>query len=76
MAASVRVEVSREVLEWALDGSGRRSELEEKLPIGKWLAGEVKPTLRQLEGLAKKTHVPLDTLFLQRPPKEELPISD
>lgn len=77
MARSVRVDVSREVLEWALDQSGRREDLEEDLPmLNRWLVGEVKPTLRQLEVLAKKTYVPLGVLFLPHPPKEELPISN
>ena len=77
MARFVRVDVSREVLEWALDRSGKRAQLEKKLPmLGKWLKGEEKPTVKQLEGFARQTHVPLGVLFLKNPPEEELPIAD
>ena len=75
MARAVRVDVSRDVLEWAVDKSQKRVHLEATLPmLKKWLAGEVKPTLNQLEDLARKTHVPLGVLFLPYPPVEELPI--
>ncbi len=77
MATTVRVDVSREVLEWALDRSGKRPHLERQLPmLRRWLDGEVKPTLRQLEALAKRVHVPLGVLFLAHPPVEELSITN
>ena len=75
MARSIRVDVSRDVLEWAVDKSEKRVQLEQQLPmLNRWLDGEVKPTLRQLEDLAKKTYVPLGVLFLPDPPTEELAI--
>lgn len=74
MTGPIRIDVSRDVLEWAVDKSEKRA-LEEQLPmLNRWLDGEIKPTLRQLEDLAKKTHVPLGVLFLADLPKEELPI--
>lgn len=77
MARTIRTEVSRDVLEWAVERSQKRVQLEKQLPmLNKWLEGETKPTLRQLEDLARKTYVPLGVLFLPHPPTEELPIPD
>jgi transcriptional regulator with XRE-family HTH domain len=39
-----------------------------------WLSGAEKPTLRQLEDLAKAVGVPFGYFFLPEPPKEELPL--
>ena len=44
--------------------------------LAKWIAGEVQPTLNQLENLANRTHTHLGYLFLSEPPDERLPISD
>lgn len=75
MAKKVRFAVSPKVLAWAVGNSGRKTELLEKIPMLKrWLTGEIKPTIQQLEKIAKKTHVPLGVLFLKEPPIEKLPI--
>lgn len=74
MSSTVRVDVSPEVLQWAIARTDQREQLERQYPLEKWLHGELKPTLHQLEGLAKKTYVPLGVFFLSHPPKEELPI--
>ena len=41
-----------------------------------WEAGDVHPTLRQLEDYARATHAPIGYFFLPRPPVEALPIPD
>ena len=71
-----RVPVSRPVLRWALERSGRDpASLRKKLPsLPEWLEGQSQPTLRQLEALAKATSTPLGYLFLAEPPEERLPI--
>ncbi|MFO8014938.1 MAG: ImmA/IrrE family metallo-endopeptidase [Phycisphaerae bacterium] len=38
------------------------------------MAGETRPTLRQLENLAKATATPFGFFFLEEPPKERLPV--
>jgi len=41
-----------------------------------WENGELKPTFKQAQDLAKKLHIPFGYLFLTQPPKEELPLPD
>lgn len=70
-----RVTVSESVLRWALDRSGRPEGIEEKFPkLARWLQGEDRPTLRQLEQLARATWTPLGYFFLPEPPEDRLPI--
>lgn len=73
-----QVEVSPEILRWAIDRSRRPiSAFERKFPkLSAWLRGEAKPTLKQLESFARSAHVPVGYLFLSRPPEEQLPLPD
>lgn len=75
---SVRVEVRPRVLEWARARSGIDDEVwEQRFPrYAAWLAGEAAPTLKQLEGFARKTHTPVGFFFLEEPPVETVPIPD
>lgn len=71
--AEIRVQLNREVLQWAIERSGKdlRSKFKQ---LDRWLTGEAQPTLRQLEAFAKAANVPFGYLFLKRPPEERLPI--
>lgn len=72
----MRIALSAEVLEWALDRSNRRESLENKYPkVSEWLSGAVKPTMRQLEAFARAAAVPFGYLLLSEPPKESLSIT-
>lgn len=73
-----RVLVKPELLRWACERS-RIDELElsRRFPkLDAWIRGEAQPTFKQLEALAKATHVPFGFLFLPDPPEEPLPIAD
>lgn len=69
------VEVSEKVLSWALDRSNLSADdLASKFPkILEWVSGTARPTLRQLEHLARATRTPLGYFFLSEPPEESLP---
>ncbi|GIW60633.1 MAG: DNA-binding protein [Patescibacteria group bacterium] len=71
--ATIRVSPNLKVLAWAVERAG--PEIWHKFPrLDRWLSGEDKPTLRQLEAFAKAASVPFGYLFLPELPKEQLPI--
>ena len=65
-----------ELIRWAREPAGlARDDLARtfaKLPG--WEAGEVRPTRKQVEALARRVHVPVGSLFLREPPEESVPI--
>ncbi len=71
-----KVAIREEVLRWAIDRSGRTLEdLHIRFPkIYEWATGESRPTLKQLESLARATRTPFGYFFLHNPPDERLPI--
>lgn len=73
-----RVSVAPRMLAWARMRSGRSVEdFAKSFPrLGEWEAGEILPTMRQLEGYAQATYTPVGFLFLAEPPEERLPIPD
>ena len=75
---SQRIDVNPELLYWALARAGLDADaLAGRFPkLGKWLGGELAPTLKQLESFATATHTAIGLLFLPKPPEEALPISN
>jgi Zn-dependent peptidase ImmA (M78 family) len=73
-----RVAVSPSVIRWARERAGRPVQvLAQRFPkFERWESGAEKPTLRQLEALAKATLTPLGYFFLPEPPEDRLPIPD
>ena len=78
--AVVRPDINPELLRWARERAGL--DISDLVGVrafrdyAKWESGAAKPTLRQLEAIARKTHAPLGYLFLSKPPEEPLPIPD
>ena len=65
--------VNHNIIEWARIRSGKSiDELAAKLSPKyiEWERGEAKPTFRQIEGIAKKLHIPIGYLFLSEHPAE------
>jgi Zn-dependent peptidase ImmA (M78 family) len=74
----LRVDISPEMLQWAVDRSRRTdAAIERAVPqLPAWEAGEAKPTLKQLQKFARATYTPLGYLLMDHPPVEGLPIPD
>jgi Zn-dependent peptidase ImmA (M78 family) len=72
------VAVKPELIRWAINRSGLSTdELLTKFPkLEEWTSGERQPTFRQLETFARATMTPFGAMFLNAPPKEELPVPD
>lgn len=73
-----RIPVNPELLTWARERAGLDTlALTGRFPkLTEWEAGELQPTLRQLEDFARAVHVAVGYLFLPTPPQEPLPIPD
>ena len=78
MSKQNRVAIQPNILTWARERAGLSLDaLAKKFPkIAEWEAGELQPTLKQLERFAGAVHVPIGYLFLPEPPRESLPIPD
>ena len=75
--ATARVQVSREVLEWAVDYSRRGEYLFGKYPkLQDWLDGTVWPTARQLREFARDARVAEGWMYGSEPPDMKLDIPD
>ncbi len=70
--------VKPELIRWAVERSRLPAEeLTDRFPtLDQWQRGQRRPTLKQLEDLAKRTMTPLGYFFLDEPPDETLPIPD
>jgi Zn-dependent peptidase ImmA (M78 family) len=75
---TIRIEVTPTLLRWARARSGIDDEVwQTRFPkYDAWLEGDAKPTLKQLEDFARKTHTPVGYFFLNEPPVETIPIPD
>ncbi len=71
-----RVDVAPELLQWAVERSGRPPAELAKFPVAAWIEGPARPTMKQLEDFAKATYTPFGFMFLAHPPVEQLPIPD
>ena len=78
MSKHSRVTIQPNLLTWARERAGLSLDsLANKFPkITEWEAGELRPTLKQIEDFSKSVHVPIGYLFLPEPPRESLPIPD
>jgi Zn-dependent peptidase ImmA (M78 family)/DNA-binding XRE family transcriptional regulator len=75
MPTSPPIAVNPSLLAWAREESGypleriaKRLNVKEER-VAAWETGELQPTLRQVETLARFLHRPLSVFFMQRPPR-------
>lgn len=74
MGQTMRYEVKRDVLLWAIHESQKiMSDIEQKFPkLNEWIEGDTAPTMKQIESLANYLKVPFGYMFLAAPPKENV----
>jgi len=74
----MRVDVKPELLRWVRERAGMDIDaLIGRFPrYAEWEGGAVKPTLKQLESLARAVHAPVGYFFLSEPLDEPIPIPD
>lgn len=74
----LRVDVKPELPRWARKRSGIETDaLVERFPkCREWESGDRRPTLKQLERLARVIYAPIGSFFLSKPSEERLPIPD
>ena len=77
-ATVVRVDVNPELLRWVRERAGMDVDaLTSRFPrYAEWESGDVRPTLKQLEALAKAARAPVGYFFLSEPLDEPIPIPD
>jgi Zn-dependent peptidase ImmA (M78 family) len=70
------ININNSILSWAINRAGyETSVFTAKHPhVAEWIAGDKKPTVKQLEKFSKKIHLPFGYLFLSEPPREQSPI--
>jgi len=74
---STRIEnINSQIINWAITRAGNNlDEFYQKNPhVTEWIVGTKKPTIKQLEDFTHKVHVPFGYMFLNEPPKEDIPI--
>lgn len=73
-----RVDVDPKMVRWARRRARYSvADLSKAFPkLAEWESGDRKPTMRQLEAFARRTHIPIGFLFLPSPPSEPLPVPD
>ena len=76
MAATRLDNIRPEMLKWAFQRAGFSEEDAVSVfpPLGEWLSLNKFPTVKQLQKFADKFHTPFGYLFLNQPPKENMPI--
>lgn len=74
----MKVDVAPELLRWAVERAGySETTLSGRFPkLGRWLRGEDRPTLKQLDRFAQAMHPPVGYCFLREPPQERVPMPD
>lgn len=72
----VKVDINKEILIWAINRRGISPDIiRRKIPkIEKWLTDKDKPTIKQLEQLAKMLYIPFGMFFTHIPPEDEITI--
>ena len=75
--AGVTVPVHAPVIDWIVQNI-REDQIAPNVlnQLNAWKTGEKQPTLKQLEAMSKKTHIPFGYFLLQTPPDEDIALAE
>ena len=75
--AGVTVPVHAPVIDWIVQNI-REDQIAPNVlnQLNAWKTGEKQPTLKQLEAMSKKTHIPFGYFLLQTPPEEDIALAE
>ena len=75
--AGVTVPVHAPVIDWIVQNI-REDQIAPNVlnQLNAWKTGEKQPTLKQLEAMSKKTHIPFGYFLLQTPPDEDIVLAE
>ena len=75
--AGVTVPVHAPVIDWIVQNIHEDQIAPNVLnQLNAWKTGEKQPTLKQLEAMSKKTHIPFGYFLLQTPPDEDIALAE
>ena len=75
--ASVTVPIHAPVIDWIVQNIHEEQGSPDVLDLlNAWKTGEKQPTLKQLEVMSKKTHIPFGYFLLRTPPKEDIALAE
>ena len=61
---TLRIPVKQNILEWVWQTAGGQLNDNNRKTLSNWISGDQVPTIRQLEDMSKKTHIPFGYFFL------------
>ena len=75
--ATVTVSIHAPVIDWIMQNVHEDQVAPDVLDqLNAWKTGEKQPTLKQLEAMSRKTHIPFGYFLLQTPPDEDIALAE
>ena len=68
---AIRIPVSQEILNWAVQQSAHMGHLKTLPLLKEWQEGKKIPTYKQIQNVSDETRIPFGYFFLKTPPKEK-----
>ena len=72
--ATLRIPVKQSILKWVWQTASEQLNDTNRETLSNWISGAKVPTIRQLEDMSKKTHIPFGYFFLNDVPDEDIAV--
>lgn len=74
LMATLRIPVKQNILKWVWQTASEQLNDNNRETLSNWISGAKVPTIRQLEDMSKKTHIPFGYFFLNDVPDEDIAV--